>query len=175
MFSLYCAALMATELPDEFDCRQLPATGAQLSGAIAAARLRRIELPYRVDGPVRVRLTVQARAGGGFAVSGELAVPLAAQCQRCLEWMVLPLQLPVAVVAVTAAQAAQLEDADWVALVDEKLQVSELVEDEVLLGCPLAPRHDTATCGPGAASATVTERKQPFARLADLLGRRNET
>ena len=160
---------MATELPDEYDCRQLLPQGAQLTGTIAADRLQRIDAPYRLDGPAQIDLIVRQRADGGVDITGQLSVPLSAQCQRCLDWMAMPLHLPVAVIAVTAAQAVTLVDEDWIALADEKISVGELIEDEILLGCPLAPRHETAACQANPEAALESERKQPFAGLADLL------
>jgi uncharacterized protein len=50
------------------------------------------------------------------------------------------------------------------------LEVAELVEDEVLLALPVAPRHER--CGlPGAAG--VSERVAPFAALAGFKGKPN--
>ena len=162
---------MATELPDEVDCRQIVADSGTLAGTIAAARLRRIEAPYRVTDQVHVRLALRAHEQGGFAVNGNLSVALAAQCQRCLEWMRLPLEVTVAVVALSEADAARMADDDWVLLADDKLKLRELVEDELLLSCPLAPRHATAGCNAGTDRSDADARRQPFAALAELLKR----
>jgi uncharacterized protein len=54
--------------------------------------------------------------------------------------------------------------------VARELDVAELVEDEILLALPVAPRHEK--CGlPGAADAG--ERINPFAALAGLKGKPN--
>jgi hypothetical protein len=51
-----------------------------------------------------------------------------------------------------------------------ELDVAELVEDEILLALPVAPRHEK--CGlPGAADAG--ERINPFAALSGLKGKPN--
>ena len=58
---------------------------------------------------------------------------------------------------------------DFLPVVRE-LDVVELVEDEILLTLPVAPRHER--CGlPG--SADVGERENPFAALAGLKGKPN--
>ena len=54
--------------------------------------------------------------------------------------------------------------------VERELDVVEVVEDEILLALPVAPRHEK--CGlPGAADAG--ERINPFAKLAGLKGKPN--
>jgi uncharacterized protein len=54
--------------------------------------------------------------------------------------------------------------------VERELDVAELVEDEILLALPVAPRHEK--CGlPGVADAG--ERINPFAALSGLKGKPN--
>ena len=54
MFGLYYRALMASELPEQIECRQLAAGTGVLNGVLAASRLTRIEETYRVVGAVTV-------------------------------------------------------------------------------------------------------------------------
>ena len=105
-----------------------------------------------------------------LVVSG--LVPLA--CQRCLEPV--PCDLDVDTLLELVPEGAdlsqdELEDdtRDFLPVVRE-LDVAELVEDEILLALPVAPRHEK--CGlPGAADAG--ERINPFAALAGLKGKPN--
>lgn len=95
-------------------------------------------------------------------------------CQRCLE--AIPFQLAVDSLLEIVPEGAdlsqdELEDdtRDFLPVVKE-LEVGELVEDEILLALPVAPRHEK--CGlPGAADAG--ERIHPFATLAGLKGKPN--
>lgn len=95
-------------------------------------------------------------------------------CQRCLE--AIPFELDVdSLLELIPADAElsqeELEDdtRDFLSVAGE-LEVAELVEDEVLLALPVAPRHER--CGlPGAADAG--ERINPFAALTGLKGKPN--
>lgn len=99
-------------------------------------------------------------------------------CQRCLT----PVDIAVdsSAVLVIAPDEAQLdaydeEDADAV-LVDAACDVRVLIEDELLLSLPIAPRHDV--CGgarakpdqpaPAAAPSSASGKPNPFAVLASL-------
>ena len=173
MYGLYCCALMASELPELIECRQLAAGAGALSGSLAAARLARIDDPYRVAGDTYVELQCRSRDGGGYQIEGLIEAPLEARCQRCLEWMAWPLKVTLGLVAFTKAPPSQDHDEeDSVELVDGMLPLREVVEDEVLLSCPFAPVHAPADCPAGQnvlAAEVSSDRKQPFAGLANLL------
>jgi uncharacterized protein len=95
-------------------------------------------------------------------------------CQRCLEGISFKLDIDSRLELIPEdAELSQdeLEDdtRDFLPVGGE-LNVAELVEDEVLLALPAAPRHER--CGlPGAADAG--ERINPFASLAGLKGKPN--
>lgn len=99
-------------------------------------------------------------------------IPLA--CQRCLEAIPFELEVDTLLELVPASadlSQDELEDDSRDFLpVEKELDVLELVEDEILLSLPVAPRHEQ--CGlPGAADAG--ERVNPFAALAGLKGKPN--
>jgi uncharacterized protein len=105
-----------------------------------------------------------------LTVSG--VIPLA--CQRCLK--AIPFNLDVDNLLEIVPEGSdmsqdELEDdtRDFLPVAGE-LNLAELVEDEILLSLPVAPRHEK--CGlPGAADAG--ERIHPFAVLAGLKGKPN--
>ena len=177
MFGLYYRALMVSELPEHIECRLLAAGTGELSGNLAAARLARINEPYRVAGVTHVDVSCGPRDGGGYELRGHISAPLEARCQRCLEWTAWPVEVVWELLAFNTAPAAQDHDeADWVELADGLLPLREVIEDEVLLNCPFAPMHGLADCPAGAeftAAAVPTDRKQPFADLANLLKSRD--
>jgi len=103
-------------------------------------------------------------------ISGVL--PLA--CQRCLD--AVPFDLDVNSLLELVPEGAELsedeleDDTRDFLPVERELDVAELVEDEILLALPVAPRHEK--CGlPGAADAG--ERINPFAALSGLKGKPN--
>lgn len=99
---------------------------------------------------------------------------LSLACQRCLE--AVPFGLDIESLLELVPEGAEmsqeeLEDdsRDFLPVVRD-LDVAELVEDEILLALPVAPRHER--CGlPGAAEAG--ERSNPFSALAELKGKPN--
>ena len=169
---------MASELPENIECRQLAAGSGELSGTVEAARLARIDEPYRVAGVTRVDVRCRPRDGGGYQLQGHIAAPVEARCQRCLEWMAWPVEVTLDLVAFTKAPVAQDHDeADWIELVDGMLPLREVLEDEVLLNCPFAPLHGLSDCSvvdSFAAVEVTSDRKQPFAGLAALLTPREQ-
>jgi uncharacterized protein len=72
-----------------------------------------------------------------------------------------------------AAQSAEIDDLDGVAA-DPHTDVWGLVEDEVLLAVPLAPRHEEGWCAT-AVEAKDERTQSPFAVLARLKQDRTRT
>jgi uncharacterized protein len=112
-----------------------------LSGGAGAVR-------YRVSG----RLSEDGKAFLHIAVDGRL--PLT--CQRCLVEMEYPLAIDaeVELVADEAALEARAEDAADAVVAGKKMEVASLVEEEILLGIPLSPRHDEGACASPVSSGT---------------------
>lgn len=98
-------------------------------------------------------------------------------CQRCLG----PADIGVCVsrsfrfVGSEEAAAAQDEEAEEDVLVlSHDFSLADLIEDEVLMGLPVIPRHETCPVAPKLAAvdpgfeAAATEKRNPFAVLAKL-------
>ena len=149
--------------------------GRVLEGTLAVEDLDRLhDLLVDIDGEVTFRLQGYKGEGGESMLHLEVSgtVPLA--CQRCLE--AVPCDLDVDAVLELVPAGAELsqdeleDDTRDFLPVERELDVVELVEDEILLALPVAPRHEK--CGlPGAANAG--ERINPFAKLSVLKGKPN--
>ena len=173
---------------------QAAARGQTVGGILDAARLERLAPVGAPVGALEASLAfTPIRTPTGEAVEVRMMVcgRLLVTCQRCLE----PMQWPVSVdsvVRVVASEAAAEGEGGVECVVvpaDEMLDLAELVQDEVMLALPLAPRHAEQGCDPfpvggaamegedhlndGATSAQAAsdlgERKDnPFAVLASL-------
>lgn len=93
------------------------------------------------------------------------------RCQRCLGRLDYPLQLGNSLLLVSQAEAdsGALDEieADWI-VASRELDVAALVEDEIILSLPYAPRHAEEQCERGAARDRDGGAASPFAKLATL-------
>lgn len=146
--------------------------GREAEGSVALEDLARIDMSER-DGSLRWRAVGYREDGGGvrepslhldLAVDG--AVPLV--CQRCLLPMREPIDLDVHyLVAADEASAEALDEDDAFDVIAgaPDFDLAGLVEDEVILALPIAPRH--AVCPVQADVAGHDDaRPTPFAALA---------
>ncbi|MFN0316863.1 MAG: YceD family protein [Burkholderiales bacterium] len=145
--------------------------GSSFAGTLEVVAMGRLrESMARQDGSidyeVRGELTDKGHESLVLKVSGTLWL----KCQRCLE--ALPLAIGSSRRIVFARRPLELErdyEDDETDVVDsvEILDVAELIEDEVLLSLPPAPKHELDVCG-GILSAIAEPRLSPFAVLGKL-------
>jgi len=175
---------MTAELPTDVDYRRRLADGGIIDGWIPAARLTRVGGNFRVTGPTRAQLSLHRDGRGRIVVSGSYAAPLEAQCQRCLEWMALTVEGSIEVIvvesltAIPAVQESEEEDDDYVEAPHGRLPLTALVEDELLLACPMIPLHDPDACQRAVEAAPAESGEthyKPFADLAALVKAARET
>jgi uncharacterized protein len=121
------------------------------------------EVGYEIEGVHDER----GRPALRLRVNGTLQL----RCQRCLEPM--PFQVQTDETLVLAGSLAEIhaDPADANApdrvLGGREMRVRELVEDEVILALPYAPRHESCTPRP---SQDVDAKTSPFAGLRGLMG-----
>jgi uncharacterized protein len=93
------------------------------------------------------------------------------QCQRCLGALEHPLEILNKLLLVTAGESAagvlDEEDSEWVEA-SGNLDVASLVEDEILLSLPYAPRHEEGSCRQTGTAAADGAAASAFAKLAVL-------
>ena len=152
------------------DSVEFARTGGHLSGVAPVNGLARLadslfdaggELKYELTGGIdpRQRLRLQ------LAVVGSINL----LCQRCLGSLTFPVAVQANLLVLTGeagGETAEIDDLDGVPA-DAQTDVWSLVEDEVLLAIPLAPRHAEGQCSP-AVNAAGKPAASPFAALAKL-------
>lgn len=147
----------------------------QVELAVPFARLERIAPRLlSTEGTARGRVALGREQGHVVAdVSVEAQVPL--QCQRCL--LPVTLQLSgssrVALVESEAAAANAPPELETALALDGRLRLADLLEEELLLALPPAPRHPEGQC-PGdvvklAPEDSAQPTQRPFAALGELL------
>ena len=147
-------------------------SGKTLSGEFAVAALDRLhDRLASPEGKIEYELSGITDSKGKLGLHCRVRGTLNLICQRCLQAMAWPIKLDSDLVLVSSeAELGEGEDdpeAPDVLLAQKELNVQELVEDELLLGMPMAPRHPEGQCGP----TDIKDSKEavsPFAALAKL-------
>lgn len=171
--------------PRALDIAALCRDGARLEGTVplsALARLATSQLADADGGTAEVQWSAQGQtrpvAGGTpelwLALRADVTVRL--ECQRCLQPMAWPLQFDRRLRFVCGEREAERLDGeldDDVLALESRIDLLQLVEDELILALPLVPRHDTCPeplPQPGAAPVLPDDQPPagPFAALAGL-------
>lgn len=124
------------------------------------------EVRYEISGVRDER----GRPGLRLKVSGTLAL----RCQRCLEPMPFEVQTDetlvlAATLAEIHAEPASTQAPDRV-VAGKEMALRELVEDELILAVPYAPRHESCTAAlTGEEANDAAAKVSPFAELRGLI------
>ncbi|MGH8706424.1 MAG: YceD family protein [Burkholderiales bacterium] len=108
---------------------------------------------------------------GRPALRLRLAGVLQLTCQRCLGALEFPLRIEVSLLLAATqaeidAEPLDPEGAERI-VAGKEMPVHDLIEDELLLAIPIAPRHERCAAR---AAAGAGEKHSPFAGLRGLLG-----
>ncbi|MCL1860486.1 MAG: YceD family protein [Proteobacteria bacterium] len=175
MFEQDSAGLGAPRIVDVF---RFAANSGALEGEVPVARLGRLSDQLAADeGLVCWQLSGSLDAEGKPRLDLVMNGRLVLRCQRCLGGLDWNLAIRTALLPVRVGQNVpedELENDEVDAVEvdgDDPFDVLSLVEDEIILALPIAPRH--ADCGmPEAVGTNGGARGQlPFASLAGLRGK----
>lgn len=154
------------------DALQFAREGRRLEGEIAVAAMQRLhDVVAQPTGAVRycVEGSIDARRKPVLDVGVEATLLLT--CQRCLEPVDYELRRSSRFVLAEGDQAlpdVADEDPETETLpADALADIEDVVEQEVLLGLPIAPMHPEGSCG-AASKREAGERVSPFAVLEQL-------
>jgi uncharacterized protein len=162
----YHAPLMSV-----IDSLEFARTGQTLRGGLAVPELTRLkdslaDLLGEVEFVLKGSCDARRRPVLMLEVSGLLHL----QCQRCLGLLDFPLRLSNTLLVSTGDAAAEEfddEDPEWVEA-SSALDVGALIEDEIVLSLPYAPRHEEGRCRLGEDVVTRAAAGSVFAKLAAL-------
>jgi uncharacterized protein len=147
--------------------------GRRLDGSRPIADFGRLQdLVSSSEGEVEYEVLGTRDEVGRAALRLKVKGPLQLTCQRCLKGMSFPLDVDATLVlarseAEIEAQPVDPEGPDRV-VGEKEMAVGTLLEDEILLAIPVAPRHEH--CSPDAALKGEAQ-ASPFADLRGLLNR----
>ncbi len=144
--------------------------GKSLQGELPVAGLKRLhDLLAEIAGVVAYRLSGRMSRQGKPQLLLEVVGEVPVVCQRCLGRFDYPLSI-VSTLELIADEAGltqdELEDDTRDYLVAQKeMDVAALVEDEIILALPPAPRHDDCALPDSSSRGTKVS---PFAALAAM-------
>ncbi len=146
--------------------------GQQISGEMPIVELLRLadvlnnsegELSYTVQGGVD-KLAISWL---GVSVIGTCQL----QCQRCLSTMEHEVRLVTRLLLRDQTGLDTLDDDEAEfdsVLADKHLDVVSLLEEEILLSLPIAPKHEFGVCQAANSGSLLKDETHPFAALAKL-------
>jgi uncharacterized protein len=145
-----------------------------LSGSVAVANLGRLQdLLFSSSGLLKYTLTGKRGENGKLFLVCAVKGMLQLSCQRCLGALAYPIDLDselelIEEEPVLPAVVNEDELIDAIK-VDPNMDVLVLVEDEVLLGLPMAPTHAPGDCKAGGSFGQAgTDKQNAFSALAAL-------
>lgn len=167
-------------VPVYVDTRRVFQQGAEISGFLDLARLPRFRQMLASDkADINVQLDFSLGDNGYREIHGRVHAAVEVACQRCLEPVAIEVddELALALVRDDAEAAALRADLDPWFGPDIKLQLADLVEEQLMLSMPIVSYHDDGQCAqPAYAAAPAqpqddeqdTARDNPFAVLEKL-------
>jgi uncharacterized protein len=157
--------------PPVIDGFEFASAGATQQGVWSLSDFQRLrDMLASDEGEVayRVRGTHDANGRPALLLRVEGTLPL--RCQRCLEPLLFEVRVEDLLVLAATLSEIHADPADAHApdriLAGREMPVRELVEDELILALPYAPRHES--CEPGAAGQG-DRGGTPFASLRGLM------
>lgn len=149
--------------------------GSSLRGAWAAGEFPRLRtLLHDATGSVEYELHGVRDEFGRYSLDLQVAAELRLTCKRCME--AVGVELHEAATLWLARSQSELDAQPLTAagpdgiVATKDMAVRDLVEDQLLLALPYAPRHDICSAQ---GSAAPVERQTPFAGLRGMLRGRN--
>jgi uncharacterized protein len=153
------------------DSLEFARTGQALRGSLPLPGLTRLR-----DNLADTLGTVAFEVTGGLDLRGRPILTvvihgmLHLQCQRCLEALDHPLRVLNTLLLVGAGEAQAAldeEETEWIEA-SRELDLATVIEDEILLNLPYAPRHEEGTCQALGGSLAGGAGASAFAQLAAL-------
>lgn len=142
------ASLDAWYSSRDFD--SFAARKAEVSGKIQLDQLHRLsDYLTTNDGFVNARIRFEVRGGVWLALELEYTATLRVLCQRCLEPVDVQLQdrVEFGIVESAALEEYLPPGVEPLVLNEERLRPIDLIEDELIVSLPLAPKHaDDGEC-----------------------------
>lgn len=173
----YYYRLMSNSMTGFVDPLKMAKMGQSLHGVIKVAAMPRvIKLLASNEGEVAYSLEFSNDEDGRCFIVGSISGGLSMNCQRCLATFVHEIECSFTVSPVLNDEEARVltKEYDPVIVVDAKLALDELIEDELILALPIVVMHDQNH--PNCKELVTTKEQEltnPFQILQELKLKKN--
>jgi uncharacterized protein len=146
----------STHRPDRLDIRSFAQDAAQISGSLPLSKLERLAQDlYLAEADLALKTLQWTATGSSIPIAGgaaqpwlhlEVSLQAPMQCQRCLQEVVLPVQITRDFRFVKNEEEANAQDDDAqeeLLVIAKQFDLLELIEDEIIMALPFAPLHET--------------------------------
>ena len=147
---------MPPDLPYKIVPGHLAEAGACIEGRLELSKMPRlVELLSDNRGMVELKLAFSRSEDGITCINGGYRTDLLLICQRCLEPFAVKLAHTIKVGVVFEGTTLKKIPASMEPLVlkQETMQLTDFIEDEILLGLPISPMHRLEDCAAGTQAA----------------------
>jgi uncharacterized protein len=170
---------MPNGLPEFLDLARVTRQPLELAGRVRIKAMPRLRALLSGEaGDAELHLRAVDEGNGRVSLRGGIEAQLALTCQRCLEPMTQPVSAEFRLIWVRRdSEAAALETEEPLLSPDGRVNLAELVEDELLLTAPAVPMHENMRCKAGRQEQVsrsgephpaVAQKQNPFAVLEQL-------
>ena len=132
-------------LPKQLDLRGLAARGAHIEGTVSPEDLPRLAVSgIAMADSGSATFDFQRDEEARYVVAVRVEAKVVMQCQRCLSDMEIPVKSASLMACVWSDEEAAALPATYEPLmVDDAADLSDIVEEEILLAIPVSPIHET--------------------------------
>ena len=165
--------LMSSDLPLTIEPKRLARKGATIAGQYAITDMQRLGgLLHDQSGQVTFNLDFTHDDDNNVSyIMGNVHVVLNIVCQRCLGLMNFTVDNPVYLGVIGNQEQAQNlpDECEPLLAGDKPIELSTLIEDEIILALPIAAMHDEEKCeATKLTNMNIAGKESPFAILKTL-------
>lgn len=136
-------------LPVSIDPVRLAREGVNIEGELALAQCPRLQAIHpQGEALAQVSLRFFKDEAGFYAVTGQVCASVHLRCERCGEPMCFDLKTVVSLSPIVSEKQAPSLPGNYEPLVTggEPVDTAALIEEEILLGLPMVPKHAENEC-----------------------------
>ncbi len=172
---------MDPELPDEIDCTKSTSRAKEWIGRLSLEKFKKHQNFYRMETDPALKVTIESRQGA-LTIEMSLYVVIELECQRCLCAFNMDVNKVGKYIGIETGADYKIgsqkdDNKETITLLEGKLSLVSLVEEEIFLEIPMIPKHfrdkDCQLIGSVEVTVKPKAERKPFADLARMIKNNN--